>query len=619
VAAATSRALSIDPSDRFSTLQEFSDALKKKRSPLSWRLRFLSSRAALTLSGVALLGILAMAAWARRGVSRIDESRVTLTKKSYVTNTGRVAQAAISPNGQTLAYVDVSCTIRACTYGVELKDVDGASSRRVMDDVNELFGPGITWSPDGRNILLRGRVNNKRGTILVSALGNVVRRVGPEMYSFWSGGDSLVFARRDSTSVHLIFSGLDGAPVDSLVTPVREEDAGVQVVPFPNSRWFAVRLPGRGGALWFSVDRQGRIGSRLPRTLTVYPRTSSDALWLAVPELTTDLVSIVRIPFDSATGRFGEHRDTVHTGSVSTMDVTPDGTKIAINETTAEFTGWALEMRDLAKGVLPQDGPLVTATSHLTFEISPNGRRILVGRRAGSAATGSLKWELIPFSGGMPIPLSGAPAGNSSLFWADSSNIGVWTSTPSGGVSLGVLSVETGQRHNEYSMTDSGWVEAVPLVGGGWAWNSLRSAVKVYRPGSRAVRTFPLPAKYPRIQSLAPSADGRTVAFTGVYRDSVRLSVLSLATGVVSQVLAIYGVGASFAVWLSDGSILFSSWENPDGGLAMYRVRPTGELVSITRVPVRTWSGSVSSDMKRATFVVRNYHGDVTLSNVARR
>jgi hypothetical protein len=422
-----------------------------------------------------------------------------------------------------------------------------------------------------------------------------------------------------------MFSGLDGVALDSIAVPGQPLATGIldigRFVAFPNSRWMAVGIQHRDGVEWVSVNRNGRIGERLPLRPTRLVRASADALWISTmtPGTGSDLRYIVRIPFDARTGRFSARQDTIktHIGDQTSIDVTPDGATFVFEEGTTAYSGWALSTHALVHGLLPEERRLLTATGRLDFEISPDGRKILVGRYAGPATSSGQLWGVLPFSGGRVTPIAGEPS-LGPVVWTDSATVAVRTET-SNGTALALLDVNTGVRRNEYVVADSPVVEAVSLPVGGWVWRVDPRGVKVHRPGEPGVRTLHLPEGYPGIEALSTSPDGKRVAFVGraANRDSARLNVMSLSDGAVTAVKTVYG-GAAFAHWLSDGSMMLIVWENPDSGLTLYRLRESGETISIARVSHPVWSFSVSADMRFAALTVRDYHGDASISRVVR-
>src|SRR5205814_9190578 len=116
------------------------------------------------------------------------------------------------------------------------------------------------------------------------------------------------------------------------------------------------------------------------------------------------------------------------------------------------------------------------------------------------------------------------------------------------------------------------------------------------------------------------SRDGRFVVFSGTNTpigDSLGVSVLSLADGSVSHCLTAFGDDVDVN-WLKDGTILMLLGDTPETN-SIYHLLGPGRAVELGTIPRRVSSVSVSKDLKRVAVVVRNYHGDASVSKVVRR
>ncbi len=614
------KALSRAPADRFRSMKEFVDALR--RSPAKRASPVNISRALVAASAI---GLVALAVWKESAQRAGGETRARLTDRALITNTGRVSHSAISPNGKTLAYVTTECRTVGCAYALELKEVDGSASRHVMDGLGELPPNGLEWSPDGSKILVNGRIGDQVGTFLISALGGVPRRLGPSRFSFWADGDSLLSpGKAPGDTLWILVSGLDGVPRDSIpiqVVPVPSPTDGItRILPIPKSRWIAVAVSRGIHTHWISIDRSGHIGDTLGIRPGGPPRASEDALWLGFPSSESSLRSIVRIPFDARSGRFLARQDTMFTGNWTAFDVTTDGGTIVFDEGASEFSGWALEMSDVVRGAFPEKRKLLTATSDLVFEVSPDGKRILVGRAAGPRPDGGRRWDILPFDGGPMTPLAATPSGHTAMVWSDSATIPVIAPT-SKGIELALLDVNTSARRATYVVADSTMAEATSLAAGGWVWLPWAAReIKLHLRGEAAVRTLPFPPKHGHVESLAASPDGKKlllVTTRAASRDTIRLNVMSLSDGAITTINS-RPTGAAFAVWLADGSIMLAVWRLPDSGLTLYRLRESGETTWSATIQHPVWSISVSADMKHTALTVREYHGDASISRVVR-
>ncbi len=611
------KALSRVPADRFATVKDFADALR--RQPAVTTSLIARTTRVRSLVGATVVVLIALAVVLTRvSLHGATDSRVVLSDRRLLTNTGRVSYPNISPDGKTLAYLLSECRTKGCTYGIEAQDIDGSASRQLIDSISELTQGGLEWSPDRRNILAFGRMKGQQGTFLISTLAGTAHLLGKSLFTFWADGDSLLTPHPGGPDrFWVLVSGLDGVARDSF--PVRGEgEPPTRLIPIPNSRWI-IAGTGKGAPVqWVSFDRSGRIVGRMsPRPGSPpVPRGSADAFWIGAHKPGSNLLSVIRIPFDARTGLFGRHEDTVYTGNPTSVGVSADGGTFVVDEGTTEFNLWALDFRDAIRGVFPEKGRLMTATSVLANELSPDGKKVLIGRVSGSGSREETRWDVFPFGGGHSTLISGTPA---SGFWADSSTLTLETETPAG-IELSLLDVNTGVQRGSSVLPDSDIEAFVSLPGGGWAWaaNGIGS-IRVLRSGE-AVRTFKVPDWYMHIGTLSVSRDGKTLAFVGrgppQRRDSVRMSLMSLSDGVVTPVKTVFG-GFPFPTLLTDGSMLFGVWDTPDR-LTLYHLRRSGENDWTASFPRPVWAFSVSHDMRRVGITVRDYHADALLSRVIR-
>lgn len=620
----TLKALSRIPADRYSTVQEFADALKQKSSARRWP----GPRAALAGPAIAAAAILIVVAGFAVALEKMQPamgSHFALKDRKQITNTGRVAWPALSPDGKTLAYMTMECKGSGCTNEIQLQDVDGSASRQLVDSlaftkpgrngISEIMPPGLEWSPDRRNLLAHARIKGQTGYFLISTLNGAVRFVGTLGYRFVADGDSLVaWRQKPQGKFWVLVTGLDGVPRDSFPVGVNAEELN-GVIPVPGSSWMIGAFWAEGQINWVAFDRSGRVGGRLPPRHggIPTPRASADAFWVGTRRnLNSSMLgSVIRIPFDARNGQFGSYEDTVFTGSSGSMGVSASGQTFVIDDGTTEYTLWKMSLPEALSGRYPEKGRWLSATSDLTNELSPDGQRIIVGRPSGSGS--GMRWEVFPYDGGPPSELQGAPAGD---IWADSITAILKSDTPRG-ARLSLMNIVTGSERAAYIVPDTAMGEFSPLPNGGWVWMN-DTAVRLHR-GSGEIRTFAVPKWYGRTGAVHASRDGEKVLFGGASqkRDSVRLSVMSLSDGKVIPLKTLVA-GFTAAGWLFDGSILFLVWETPDW-LTIYHLRASGETEWKATIPRPAWGFSISRDLRRVVITNRDYHADASISTVARQ
>jgi len=548
---------------------------------------------------------------------RTPQTSVTLRDRVQLTTTGRVSYPAISPDGKQLAYAITQCDSN-CHYAIELKDVGGSATRRIVEGATALYG--IIWSPDRRNLLFQGTMAAGYGWYLVSALGGTPHLVTSGDASFWARGDSLLLTPvPKSDSVHWIgVAGLDGTWHDSI--KVAGASQGVFVTGgATGSPWVLVSLSNGNWSEFRSIDRQGHVSDRVVvHDVVDETRVSADALWQAQsPPGINVRQLIVRIPFTPKTGRFSESWDTVSTGRFTQFDVTEDGGTLVLDEGTSEYTGWTLDLRDALRGVFPESRRLLQSTVPIFLGLSPDGNRVLV-KRNDSETPGGGNLSVVPFGGGSetPLKLSGTLLG---WGWLDSVTAALGEKVP-GGVQLSLMDLRSGARRSRFTIADSAIGPAAPLSEKGWAWLTVDGRTINVQQGDSGLRTIPAPDWYQYVFSIRTSPNGNQLAFAGwntTTNDSVRLSVLSLTDGKVTPWATWFCEGA-ITIWLPDGTLAVQVQESQHS-IAVYHVLAPGRVERLGKIPRRVQPASaLSADLRRIVLVTSEPHGDAWMSTVVR-
>ena len=86
-----------------------------------------------------------------------------LRDRTQLTFTGNVYASAISADGKQLAYITHNCGATGCTYAVEVQDVGGTATHRILDGVRPRYG--LEWSPDRRNLIFVGTMAGSLGLL----------------------------------------------------------------------------------------------------------------------------------------------------------------------------------------------------------------------------------------------------------------------------------------------------------------------------------------------------------------------------------------------------------------------------------------------------------------------
>jgi len=138
--AAVAKALSKVPADRFGGAAEFAAALAvSPAEPTAGGQR----RRVVVAAGIVGALAIGVGLWlgVRAAASRRGPAFVALDR-SQLTFTGNATIPAISGDGKQVAYVVKRCTGATCSYRIEIQDVGGGESRRVIDGATALYSIG---------------------------------------------------------------------------------------------------------------------------------------------------------------------------------------------------------------------------------------------------------------------------------------------------------------------------------------------------------------------------------------------------------------------------------------------------------------------------------------------
>ncbi|MBK8007002.1 MAG: serine/threonine-protein kinase [Gemmatimonadetes bacterium] len=356
---AVQKALDKTPADRFASAGDFARALDLKTvtatQPAAPERR---SGAPKIVAGATILALVLAGAFFARGKLGASSERggpYVLKDRTQLTYTGQVFSSAITPDGKQLAYITRQCTGTGCTYAVEIQDVGGTATHRVLEGATSSYG--LEWSPDRRNLIFYGTYKNRFGAYLVSALGEAPRYLTSTSAMFWAGGDSLIVAPATANdSVYwLKVMSLTGAVGDSIA--VRDPDFGEgtsigAVGVMPNGRWIVANVIKRSRGLWRVIDRQGTVASEVLNSCTCGGRMSDNGLWLA--RSGAGFESIIRIGIDSATGSSPSGR-TRSSPASSTPSASRRRRHLVYDDGTSDDQLWATELGGAPGGKFPDD------------------------------------------------------------------------------------------------------------------------------------------------------------------------------------------------------------------------------------------------------------------------
>jgi len=614
--AAVAKALAKTPADRFASAGEFSRALDVKATidagPSTSPVAKSSRRVAIAAGVLVLAAAVAGGAYVMKGRAAAPRgTAASLGQRTQLTTAGIVLVPAISPDAKQLAYVTRKCSTGRCGYSIVVQDIGGSTTRSILEGATAAYY--LEWSPDRRNLIFNGTFNGRIGTYLLSALGGTPRWLTSGVATFFAGGDSLLIGpsyRADSV-YWIRVAGLDGGLRDSI--RLTGNGQGVAAVSaMPGTGWIITMILQQPHGLWQVIDRNGKVIDHVVNACTCGGVATRDAMWLSragdgVAE------SIVRIALDPLTGKLATRQDTMVTGLFTNFSLTEDGAGMVMDEGTYEFNVWSLDFAELVKGTYPDSHRVLHASSPLNAFISPDGARLLVRRSVPVGGNHvETRFSIMPFAGGSESAIGGAnPVAG---FWSDSVTVGLARQTPSG-LHLAEIDVRTNAVRNEMDLPDSALAFARALPDG-WAWiPSAGDKLIVRRAGK--TREYPKPQWYGFLFELAVDPARNRIFLNGNDRatgDSLGLSVVNLADGSTTMWATAFAELARTSV-LADGSA-FLQVSRTQGALSFYKVTGPGQMQLLGDSPRPLRQVSVTSDMKHATALERDYRADAWMSKV---
>jgi Tol biopolymer transport system component len=537
-----------------------------------------------------------------------------LRDRTQLTFSGNVLGSAISRDGKQLAFVTQNCSGSACTYSVDIEDVGGTSTHRILDKATALNT--MEWSPDRRGLIFTGTINGRYGAYMISALGAPPVFLTPGTATFWAGGDSLLITPPSAgvDSIHPVrVASLSGAVHDSImVAGLGTGITGLSVSP--DGKWIVALIIQRGHGLWQVIDRNGKVADKVLNSCTCPGVLSTGALWLT--RAGEGFESIVRVGLDENSGLLSKRQDTLYAGRFNNFTVTGDGQSMVIDEGTRESSVWALEVADMMKGKFAEPRRFVKSSNSVFPNISPDGARLLIARNLPSSSGGSeRRLSIMPFAGGeeTQVSMQGKPF---SWGWADSVTVLITTQTPTG-THVALTDVRTGGISRTVDLPDSIYRDITPLADG-WAWIPATGDRVVIQRGS-ATKEIKAPAWYGGIAILQASTDGKQIGFVGwnnATNDTLGLDVVSVDGGTPVHWGGVFSESLGLSA-LDGGGFAMIAWPTQQS-IAVYRFTAAGKVASLGTVPRPADYLTVSGDLKRAALLQREYHGDSWMSRVVK-
>jgi WD40-like Beta Propeller Repeat len=535
--------------------------------------------------------------------------------RQQLTFVGNAAYPAISNDGRQLAYAVTRCAAVGCSYAIEVRDLASNVIREITSGIAQLYY--IRWSPNSRNLLYAGIAHDGWASYLVPATGGTPRRVAVQNALFIDSGEILWAPDQDGGDWHSIEIGDDeGNPHARIRVPGQADGFGV-VCSVPASPWIIAALYHGSDAELRAVDRNGRVaGSFTVRGVGAgFTTASRDAVWIQVPA--GDAASILRVPFNPATGQFSPKGDVVYTGdsggSPTIFSVTPAGDRLFVAEASTTVDASALSLDEaMHSGSGTHPSILHSTGVPLVLRVSPDGSRLL--RHNGS----SHQWTISAFSGQGETAIE--PAAGATIedaFWNTDSQIRLKESAPDG-LRFAILDTKTGRRSAVLSLPATAVSDFALLPDGSWAWISTwGTTVSLQRPGEAAARILPLHGIAATL-SMDATPDGSRLAILGwlepAATGAIGVRVISLKPGDAASTWwsSTHHDDPARVLWTRGNALLLALYEAPKA-TAVFRLTGSGDPQKLGVIPEDLADLSVSRDLSRVAVIRSSFHGDIWL------
>jgi serine/threonine protein kinase len=611
---AAEKALAKVPADRYSSAGEFARAVSEGAAVTENETRG-SRKPVWIAAAAALVGVIALVAFL---LQRKDNAanRVTLGERVQLTNDGNASMGSISKDGKVFVYRVTVCGTSGCHYALDMRDVGGTVSRRVLDNASAIYRVGI--SPDRRNIIMLGSINGAFGSWLVSLVGGPPKFISPSFANFYADGDSVMLTRviRPSTSSWIIFAGLDGVPVDS-VRVETPSDRSLFPYAIPESRRFAVSSFSGDRLRVDLLERDGKKISSVtgPVGFDGGATVSNDAVWFYLIPPVTGNIRIVRVPFDSRTMELASRGDTVLSGGTSSLSVTADGSTMIYDEGITDESAWLVPFADVVANNFDEKNRLTRTTSGVRGSISADGGIAVIGR---SHPQGGREFTVIDTKTRAEVPV---PGRHKSAVPFDSTWLKI-TDVDETSTTMYLYDYKRRKRTAERTVQTTGLID-LTRVGNSWAWLPPdRNHIVIQGDGDARPRTAKIPAWFKSVFWIHGSPDGNKLALIGYSQpdeDSLGVGVVTLPDFRFTQAHVTFGEGGGTS-WANDGSLVMSINDTPESeSLWQWREgQPARKLGSIQRLLSNNVTATVSGDLKQVFMITRDDRRDIWIGKVVR-
>lgn len=401
VEAAIERALAKVPADRFAMASEFSAALERysgapaipATAGVRWRPVLPSRRIVGVLSGLAVLGVMAVLAYPSR--QRLSLSPAV---QRQITFTGRTGAPAISPDGKWLAYLSANqagTRDPAPRFSLKVQPLPSGDPVTLADSV---FGEPPVWSPDGNNLMFVGRTRSTWfvGIQTVARVGGRVTQVAPLgwVYGYRPDGRALIRATLDTLVIQDILSGAEIRRIS-----LAGKMGHIYAVDWaPDGRWIAFCGYRVGGDVVALIKPDGS-GFRV-LVDGCEPRWIGERLYFKRGSAGGS--DLLRIDVDLATGKPQGEPTLVLSGIGEGLSITRDAGTLVYSRAPANVHIHAIELERRQGAFRPRTRQLTAGTRRYGApDISSDGKSVAFVSDAGLfvmpfAGDSSPRWVATP-------------------------------------------------------------------------------------------------------------------------------------------------------------------------------------------------------------------------------
>jgi tRNA A-37 threonylcarbamoyl transferase component Bud32 len=406
------RCLAKRPADRYQTAEELLHLLEAQATPSTGitptQTRPITAEtdptagkrwAALTAvaAGVVALGALA---WALRpsepGLTVLDVPRL------QVTSTGTAEIAAVSPDGQRVAYGNRECGEDAlCTYDLIVQDIGGTGRMTAVSGLQAVYE--LDWSGNGRSLLFIGTTREGRyGSYLVPALGgSAPRYISGNAVRMFGDGDSLMIGTEASRGRVVVRATIASAPTggDTLVVE-RPGLGGSDWVVSSDGRWIMVGYPLPDRLRLVVLNRRGEALDSIDQRAVVSAgfKSSRHLVLGTLDSLSTNSITLIEHEIDDQGHFTGARRQVMGQAPIESPRTSAGG--IAYLTGTVQMSVHA-GLRNGGVGSPIAIRQVASATGGLGVLMASNGSDYILMRTTEAPGEGStLTVSALPVAGG---------------------------------------------------------------------------------------------------------------------------------------------------------------------------------------------------------------------------